>query len=213
MNVDNMKLWDAVKRPPETALKAISGGRLKGMTDIKPQWRYQAITEQLGPCGIGWKYEIKNTNFEAGNDGQVAVFVEVALYIKLNGEWSDPIPGTGGSMYIAKETSGLRVSDEAVKMATTDALSVAMKYLGFGSDVYMGMFDGSKYREEPAPKVTITAKQKEEFAAQIRACLTNGDEHGIRELWAEWGADEKAILWSLFNSQERSAMKAMKAAG
>ena len=50
---DNLKLWEAVKQPPASALKPIGGGRLKGMTDIKPQWRYLVMTEQFGPCGFG----------------------------------------------------------------------------------------------------------------------------------------------------------------
>lgn len=159
---ENLKLWNSVKRPPETALKTIKGGRLSGMTDISPQWRYQAMTEQCGPCGIGWKYEIKRLWLEAGTEGQQVAFAEIALYVKYDAifkegspEWGDPVPGVGGSMFIAKEKDGLRTSDEAFKMAVTDALSVAMKQLGVGADIYMGMWDGSKYKEQKheAPKV------------------------------------------------------------
>ena len=28
------------------------------MTDINPVWRMKTLTEQYGPCGIGWYYEI-----------------------------------------------------------------------------------------------------------------------------------------------------------
>jgi len=210
---DNLKLWDAVKRPPQSALKTIKGGRLTGMTDISPQWRYQAMTEQFGPCGIGWKFEIKRTWLEAGTDGQQVAFVEVGLCINMELEtssprWSDPIPGIGGSMYIAKESSGLRTSDEAFKMATTDALSVAMKMLGVGADIYMGLYDGSKYTDAQ-PTVKIDAKAKKDFAEQVRSCLSKGDEHGLKQLWSEWSAEEKIVLWGMFNSQERSSMKAI----
>jgi len=138
MSEDNMHLWNKVKTPPPDALKEIKGGRLKGMTDISPQWRYQAMTEQFGPCGIGWKYEPTGVRFEAGNDGQIVVFADINLSILHDGVWSEPIPGNGGSMFIAKETAGWHTSDEAIKMATTDALSVAMKVLGVGADIYMG---------------------------------------------------------------------------
>lgn len=63
-----------------------------------------------------------------------------------------------------------------------------------------------------APLVKIDPKVKKEFADQVRAALANGDEMELQKLWAEWGTDEKAVLWGLFNSQERSAMKQMKAA-
>jgi len=150
-----MEIWNALKQPPASALKKIGGGRLKGMTDINPQWRYKAMTEQFGVCGIGWTYEIDSTWFEHGSDGQVCAFAKITLYtwIKERDAWSRGIAGIGGSMMIAKEKSGLYTSDECYKMAVTDALSVAMKMLGVASDIYEGLWDGSKYRDAPeAPK-------------------------------------------------------------
>jgi hypothetical protein len=143
----NLDLWDKLKQPPTTALKTIGAGRLKGKSDINPQWRYQAMTEAFGPCGIGWTYEIKRLWREAGEGVEVFAFSEVAVRVKTVDEWSEPIPGIGGSMLVAKESSGPHNSDEAYKMATTDALSVALKMLGVAADVYLGNFDGSKYRE------------------------------------------------------------------
>ena len=72
---------------------------------------------------------------------------EFDLYVKIDEKWSEAIPGTGGSHFITKEKAGLYTSDEAYKMATTDALSVAMKTLGVAADVYMGLWDGSKYNK------------------------------------------------------------------
>lgn len=37
--------------------------------------------------------------------------------------------------------------------------------------------------------------------------LESGDEVGMMETWHGFGADEKAVLWGLFNSQQRSAIK------
>jgi hypothetical protein len=152
-----MEIWNKLKQPPKSALKQIKGGRLKGMTDVNPQWRYQAMTETFGPCGEGWKYEIiklwlANTTVE----DQVCAFAEIALSTWSNERngWNDPIPGIGGSMLVAKEKNGPYVSDEAYKMAVTDALSVAMKMLGMAADVYAGLWDGSKYRDAPATKGT-----------------------------------------------------------
>ena len=212
---DKLSIWEKVCRPPETALKKITGGRLSGMTDISPQWRYKAMTEQFGPVGIGWSYEIKKLWKEAGTDGQIAAFAEIGLIVRSNtGEWSIPIPGIGGSMFIAKESSGLRTSDEAYKMAVTDALSVAMKQLGVGADIYMGMWDGSKYKsnDQEKPVVKLDQKQKAAFVEQVRDALAKGDEHAVRQLWSEWDSDEKAILWGLFTPGERTTMKSMKAA-
>ena len=55
---ENMKIFNSVKKVPQEAKKLITGGRLKGMTDIKPMWRIEKLTEMFGPCGIGWKTKI-----------------------------------------------------------------------------------------------------------------------------------------------------------
>lgn len=64
--------------------------------------------------------------------------MDIMLYYKQNGEWSDGIPGTGGSSFIAKERNGLYTSDECYKMALTDAIGVAAKALGMGAGCLTG---------------------------------------------------------------------------
>jgi hypothetical protein len=144
----NMKFWKIASKPPTQALKLIGAGRLKGRHDINPVWRMQIMTEHFGQCGEGWKYTIDRLWTEPGTDGQVCAFALVSVYTKeKDTSWSDPIPGIGGSMLIAKEKAGLYTSDEAFKMAVTDALSVAFKSLGVAAEIYLGNFDGSKYKE------------------------------------------------------------------
>ena len=145
----SLELWNQVKSVPETAQKPIQGGRLKGMTDISPIWRYQILTEHFGPCGIGWKYTIDKLWTETGNGVAVCAFAQVTLYIKDKDKWSDGIPGIGGSMLMAVERDGPHTSDECYKMAVTDALSVACKVLGIGADVYWSQ--GSKYSSTSSP--------------------------------------------------------------
>ena len=142
--MDKMTIYNAVRKVPDNAQKTIVGGRLKGKTDINPMWRIKALTEQFGICGIGWKYTIEDQWIEEGASDEVAAFCNISLYVKVDGEWSDAIPGTGGSMFVAKEKSGLYTSDECYKMALTDAISVACKALGFGADIYW-QDDASKY--------------------------------------------------------------------
>ena len=161
---DNLTIYNAVRNPPQEALKTIRGGRLSGYTDINPMWRIKALTEQFGVCGIGWKYTITKQWTEQGANGEIAAFTNIDLYIKVNGEWSDAIPGTGGSSFIAKERSGLYTSDECFKMSLTDAISVACKSLGFAADIYWNS-DRSKYdrpeeqKPEPPKKIDDTKAQ------------------------------------------------------
>ena len=141
--MDNLELYEKFRNVPEEAKKEIKAGRTKGFTDINPMWRIKKLTEEFGPCGIGWYYiPIKKWLEAVGNE--IAAFVDIELFIKVNGEWSKPISGTGGSRLATNEKSGVYVSDECYKMATTDALSVACKSLGIGADVYFGN-DRTKY--------------------------------------------------------------------
>ena len=134
--MDNLEIYNKVANVPNEAKKSIVAGRLKGKTDINPMWRIKALTEVFGVCGVGWKYEITNKEIIDGAEGIKCAIVDINLYIKVNGEWSDAIPGTGGSSFVAKEQAGLYTSDECFKMALTDAISVSCKALGVGADVY-----------------------------------------------------------------------------
>jgi hypothetical protein len=155
--MSNLGLYNAVRSVPENAKKQITGGRLSGMTDINPMWRIKTLTEQFGVCGVGWKYTITDKRLEKGANEEIAAFVDIDLYIKVDGEWSEAIPGTGGSTFVAKERNGMYTSDECFKMALTDALSVACKALGFAADVYFEK-DRTKYDTQDKKSV-LTEKQ------------------------------------------------------
>lgn len=142
--MDKMRLYNAARYVPEEAKKPISAGRLRGKTDINPMWRIKKLTEMFGPCGIGWWYVIKDQRITPSGTDDVAAFVDIDLYYRDGEMVSAPIPGTGGSMFVAKEQKGLYVSDECFKMALTDAISVACKALGMAADVYWDK-DRTKY--------------------------------------------------------------------
>lgn len=186
----NMRFWDKLKSPPQSALKPIQAGRLKGKSDINPQWRMQAMTEAFGPVGIGWAYSIDKLWTEPGSDGQVCAFALVAVRVKDNGEWSESVPGVGGSMLIEKESRGPYTSDEAFKMATTDALSVAFKAFGVAAEVYLGNLDGSKYNRT-APKqqsnAFITRSQLADLEAMIEETKTD------TEAFCKWMRKEYSL--------------------
>lgn len=141
--MDNLELYNKLKAVPETAKKPISAGRLKGFTDINPMWRIKALTEAFGPCGFGWWYKITDKRLE-GQGSEIRAFVDIELFVKYNGEVSQPIPGTGGASFLTQEKNGAYTSDECYKMALTDAISVAAKSLGVAADVYYDK-DRDKY--------------------------------------------------------------------
>ena len=143
--------------PPVSALGAIKGGRNKGKTDINPQWKYEAMTEVYGLCGLGWKFAIDETNIIDLPNGEKMIFMKVALHIKDGDGWSEPIYGYGGDFIVKEENAGkkenarLYADDEAYKKCLTDALGNAMKNIGVAADVYKGMFE-TKYNGEVTRK-------------------------------------------------------------
>ena len=160
--MENLKYYELLKDVPENAQKPISGGRLKGMTDINPMWRIKALTETFGPVGFGWYYKVIEKRIESqGNES--AAFVDIELYYKVDGEWSMPIIGTGGSSFVTIEKSGnAYMSDECFKMALTDAISVACKAIGVGAEIYWNTSD-SKYQGHKAKELEIHGKTNAEL--------------------------------------------------
>lgn len=184
----NMEFYDAVRQVPDTAKKTIGAGRLKGMTDVNPMFRIKTLTERCGPCGIGWKYEITKQWTEVyGQD--VKAFCNVLLYIKDGDQWSEAIPGTGGSSMVSIERNGTYVNDEAYKMALTDALSVACKALGVAADVYFAKdanYD-TKY-EIPAQaqqQQGASAQAVDDAIAAVKAATSTAE---VTRIWNELSA-------------------------
>ena len=154
-------IYESLSRPPKDALREIQAGKLKGKTDINPQWRYEAMTEKFGLAGIGWKYEVQKLWTEAGAGNEKLAFAQVAVFIKDGDAWSEPVVGIGGSKLVQFEKGAAVSNDEGYKMAVTDAFSTALKMLGVAADIYAGRWDGTKYNDEPAtpPQSPAPAKK------------------------------------------------------
>lgn len=151
---DNLEIYNQVRTVPENALRKIEAGRLKGKSDINPMWRIKKLTELFGMVGFGWYTDVTREWTEVSESGETAVFIDINLYVRKDGEWSKPIRGTGGNKVVSLEKkwdNGEQVitqylDDEAYKKAYTDAISVAAKALGIGADVYWEA-DKTKYDE------------------------------------------------------------------
>lgn len=194
-----MEIYRKLATPPENALKKIIGGRMNGKSDINPQWRIEMLTEVFGLCGIGWYDEVVKTWTMNVNDNQIMCFAEVHLFVKVDGEWSKPIVGTGGNMLVTLESKGLFASDEGYKMAITDAFSVCCKKIGVAADIYRGIYD-SKYSKPSAP-AQVTAALKPSAPAQapkpaaavtvaeaITAAKNCKDQKALTAVWAKYAA-------------------------
>lgn len=191
--MDNMELFRQFEKTAEEAKKPIEAGRLKGFTDINPMWRFKRLTEVFGPVGIGWKYTVTEKKIIPGAEGVVSAFVDILLFYKHDGEWSEGIPGTGGSSFVAKEKSGLYTSDECFKMALSDAIGTACKALGMSADIYFSK-DRSKYTEGQEEARMETAADAQGFE------ITFGRYKG-KTLGDIWKTDRSYIDW-LWNNEK-----------
>lgn len=159
----NRSIYDLLRDVPKEARKPITDGRLKGKTDVNAMWRIKRMTEIFGPCGFGWKYVIKSKELQTADGGNISAFVDIDLYVKHpeTGEWSEPIPGTGGNIFQRIERSGnVYMDDDCYKKALTDAISIAAKALGMAADVWYEQ-DVSKYDVQPTQQEKVApAAQK-----------------------------------------------------
>lgn len=187
-----LELYNKVREVPKEAQKTIGGGRLKGMTDINPMWRIKTLTEQFGICGIGWYTEVLDkwidTPINENTTEQIAN-VKIALYIKVDGEWSKPIIGVGGAMFVSKEKMGMYVDDECYKKAYTDAISVACKALGIGADVYWSS-DRTKYTQKEETPMNDLATPTVSFASLLKEAKAQMDlqvsAEAVREIYKDY---------------------------
>lgn len=157
--MENLEIYNKYKSVPKEATKEFDNGKFKG-TDINTMWRIKCLTEQFGPCGFGWYFEIVRTWVEQTTNNEQFAFAEIKLYIKADGEWSKGISGTGGNKLTRLTKDGLySTSDEAFKMAITDAFGVACRSLGIGADIYWAN-DRTKYstadeNKDDEPNTTV----------------------------------------------------------
>ncbi len=207
--MDNLELYNKVRNVPQEAKKEIKGGRLKGMTDINPMWRIKTLTEQFGICGMGWKTEIVNKWLDEGANGEIIANVEIKLYVKVQEQWSDGIPGIGGSKFTSKESNSIYTDDECYKKAYTDACSVACKNLGIGADVYFEK-DSTKYDVKPNTEQPGSKSTKSKFT-QISELIKDTEltMDNVKE-WIIKYYKEDIRINDLSDTQFNSLVKALK---
>lgn len=188
MDNPNLSIFNKVRKVPDNALKQINAGRLKGMSDVNPVWRILAMTDTFGVCGVGWKYEITKQWTETYSN-EIKGFCNINMFIKVDGEWSDAIPGTGGASFVTMERNGAYVSDEVYKMALTDALSVAMKSIGMAADIYFskGTDLGTKYAiNEQAANGSLPTQSTDPNLELILANIkVAGNTDELKRIWDE----------------------------
>lgn len=198
----NVRFYSRFMSTPKDAQKSFNNGSFSG-TDINPMWRIKILTEVFGPAGFGWWTSNVRYKFEeSAATNEVHVFCELDLYVKdpETGEVSQPIYGIGGNTYIKQWSKGAKASDEAMKMAYTDAMSIACKALGIGHDIWYSN-DRTKYtatednvptvkKAEPAAKEQTKEPEKAGMTEDIASIMKELDAK-LAEVGANMQKDEK----------------------
>ena len=193
--MSNTDLWDKLGKTDPKHTKGFSrAGGFKG-TAIKPMWAFRRMTEEFGACGIGWG--IDEPRFQVvPAEGEILVYCTVAMW---HGKRDHIVFGVGGDKVVSKRRDGSSFSDdEAFKKSFTDAITNALKLIGVGADVHMGLFDDTKYVNEV----------REEFIAAEEAANPSRDKFvsGCKiKIDAFAPGDPELIEW--WNSAEQKRIR------
>lgn len=176
MSADNLKLWESVEKtnPDYTKTGKVDG---RQQTSITPMYLIKEATKHFGKIGEGWGYEVIADRFDQGapeldQETKAVLYHNVmhTIYLRL---WymSDgqerSIYQYGHTPFIRKSKYGAMTDYEAPKKSLTDAMKKCLSMLGFGADIFMGLYEDQQYVAELEYQAAIEkAEDKDKEAAE-----------------------------------------------
>jgi hypothetical protein len=171
----HLSLWNAVMvTDPKYSRAFTRTGGFSG-TAINATYQVRKATEQFGPIGLGWGYTVLEERFQNGAslgfDSQgsslgteIIHIVRIELWYRWGGN-TGKLQHFGQTTFVGKTRNGVFTDEEAPKKSLTDAISKCLSLLGFGADVFMGLYDDQKYvdalhdhfTDQQINTVTVTA--------------------------------------------------------
>jgi hypothetical protein len=174
----HMRLWERVCVTDPKAVKPITGKQYSGNSP-KPYWIVQRLTEEFGPCGLGWGYTVLNERMERLSPTDVLHVAVVRFWYELDGKRGEVEQiGQTKATYMSSKDK-LVVDEDAPKKSVTDALVKCASYIGFAGDIFSGRWDDSKYvawarehyaEDAPEPEQKTTSP----IPASFRSTATDG---------------------------------------
>lgn len=152
----NKDLWKRAFTTDPRHVKPITGKQYSGNSP-KPYWIVERLTDEFGPCGIGWGFTILSERFERFSDTDTLHIAVVRFWYVMDdprGAWE----GRRGELEQIGQTKSsyttgagkFMLDEDAPKKSVTDALVKCASYLGFAGDIFSGRWDDSKYVAEAA---------------------------------------------------------------
>lgn len=131
-------LWQRVEKTNPAHTKKVNFGR--AITAIDPYRQIESATQEFGPAGEGWGWEVKRVDHLTTNE----VCVLISMWHGASGgrfeQWGQ------ASLYIDKAEK--KKDTDCMKKATTDGITKCLSMLGFNADVFLGKFDDNKYVQQ-----------------------------------------------------------------
>ena len=135
--MNNKQLWNKVCVTDPKAVKPITGKQYSGNSP-KPYWIVERLTDEFGPCGIGWGFTIINERFERFSDTDTLHVAAVRFWYVLDGKRGE-LEQIGQTKSSYQSSAGKFILDEdAPKKSVTDALVKCASYLGCAGDIISG---------------------------------------------------------------------------
>ena len=153
--VDNLALWNSYRTPDASACKNFN--RSGGFTGTATNACYliRCATEAWGPMGGNWGIRIAD---EKIIEGATQIWKEMPMVDKvyvIRAELFYPggiVPAYGQTTLCGINKYGPFTDEEAPKKSLTDALTKALSWLGFASDIHMGLWDDNKHTNRPGQR-------------------------------------------------------------
>lgn len=162
--MENKELWNRAFTTDPKAVKPITGKQYSGNSP-KPYWIVERLTDELGPCGIGWGFTILNERFERFSDTDSLHVAVLRFWYVLQidghphrGEFEQI--GQTKASYTTK-AGAFMLDEDAPKKSVTDALVKCASYLGFAGDIFSGRWDDSKYVAQAAAEWKERKKEED----------------------------------------------------
>lgn len=148
--MNKLEMWERLEPTnPKYTKPFTRGGGFRG-TAINSTYVVRRLTDEFGPCGMGWRLVIESDRTEPGHtlrngDRAIVHVVRGHLEYKIDGQWHATGPQFGQTMLVDENKNGTFTDEEAPKKSITDCLSKCAVLLGITADIHLGMFDDNKY--------------------------------------------------------------------
>ena len=215
--MSNKALWKRVCVTDPAAVKPITGKQYSGNSP-KPYWIVERLTDEFGPCGIGWGFNVLDERMERLTETEILHVARVRFWYELDGKRGEfEQIGQTRALY-AKRDKSLMADEDAPKKSVTDALVKCASYLGFAGDIFSGMWDDSKYVNEAGKhweairadeSKTPRERELDDLAAELIALHEEGKDMAAISAWYADTTfadnEERLYVWSLL--REYSALR------